>query len=141
MKPSEITFFALSETLNNFWDLISKKPSIRLVPSYLWGSCKKNFVKIFKTLGARGNLVSKIYPEIRFGRHRETGFSHWSQKIQKFKIYSVHSFFFIRIMILSGWESFGHFWQESLESPFFKIRIIGQNKHHWLSNYNNSYKF
>ena len=62
-----------------------KKPSIRLFPSYLWRSCKKNFVKIFKTLGGVGILVSKIYPEIRFGRHRETGFSHRSQKILKLK--------------------------------------------------------
>ena len=28
-------------------------------------------------------------------------------------------YFFIRIMILSGWESFGPFWRESLESLFF----------------------
>ena len=48
---------------------------------------------------------------------------------------TVLNLFFIGIMILSSWESLGHFWQESLESLLKKIIIIAQNMNHWPSQF------
>ena len=73
-----------------------------------------------------------------FGSLRRAGLPDFA--LQGCRLWNLsYTLFFIRIMILSGWESFGPFLTRiTWESFFFKIRIIGQNKHHCLSNYNNS---